>query len=177
MLCSVYSAQPNGLSCPLLQLMGLEAFEISPSPSYVRVRGSEKGSRIRRRRHDVRAHLRPVHAAGDRQGAGDGAPGGAPARAGGVPSPRGRLVPRLTVAQLRSIRASLPPMARLLVTKISDVAAAVAGTRWEALELSVKLTPVLHCIMLKCLVLTLTQRACNLLMIFVYFQTIAMVSL
>jgi hypothetical protein len=83
----------------------------------------------------------------------------------------------LTVAQLRSIRASLPPMARLLVTEISDVAAAVAGTRWEALELSVKLTPVLHCIMLKCSVLTLTQRACNLLMIFVYFQTIAMVSL
>jgi hypothetical protein len=88
MLCSVYSAQPNGLSCPLLKLMGLE---IIPSPSSVRVRGSENP---RRRRHDVRAHLRPVHAAGDRQGGEDGAPGGAPARAGGVPTPRERLVPR-----------------------------------------------------------------------------------
>jgi hypothetical protein len=36
----------------------------------------------------------------------------------------------LTVAQLRSVRASLPPTARLLVTKNSDV----AGTRWEALR-------------------------------------------
>ncbi|PUZ63773.1 hypothetical protein GQ55_3G094600 [Panicum hallii var. hallii] len=40
----------------------------------------------------------------------------------------------LTVAQLRSIRASLPPTARLLVTKNSDMAAAVEGTRWEALK-------------------------------------------
>jgi large subunit ribosomal protein L10 len=40
----------------------------------------------------------------------------------------------LTVAQLRSIRASLPATARLLVTKNSDMAAAVEGTRWEALR-------------------------------------------
>ncbi|GJN36236.1 hypothetical protein PR202_gb25077 [Eleusine coracana subsp. coracana] len=40
----------------------------------------------------------------------------------------------LTVAQLRSIRSSLPPTARLLVTKNSDMAGAVAGTRWEALR-------------------------------------------
>lgn len=39
-----------------------------------------------------------------------------------------------TVAQLRSIRASLPTTARLVVTKNSDMAAAVAGTRWEALR-------------------------------------------
>uniref|UniRef100_A0A0E0DLA6 Large ribosomal subunit protein uL10c n=1 Tax=Oryza meridionalis TaxID=40149 RepID=A0A0E0DLA6_9ORYZ len=39
-----------------------------------------------------------------------------------------------TVSQLRSIRASLPPTARLVVAKNSDVAAAVAGTRWEAVR-------------------------------------------
>lgn len=39
-----------------------------------------------------------------------------------------------TVAQLRGIRGSLPPTARLLVAKNSDMAAAVAGSRWEALR-------------------------------------------
>lgn len=40
-----------------------------------------------------------------------------------------------TAAQLRSIRASLPPTARLLVAKNSDLSAAVAGTPWEQLRL------------------------------------------
>ncbi|KAF0930806.1 hypothetical protein E2562_035281 [Oryza meyeriana var. granulata] len=39
-----------------------------------------------------------------------------------------------TVAQLLSIRANLPQTARLVVAKNSDVAAAVAGTRWEAVR-------------------------------------------
>ncbi|XP_047095281.1 50S ribosomal protein L10, chloroplastic-like [Lolium rigidum] len=39
-----------------------------------------------------------------------------------------------TVAQLRSIRASLPPTARLVVAKNSDLAAAVEGTRWASLR-------------------------------------------
>ena len=39
-----------------------------------------------------------------------------------------------TVAQLRSIRASLPATARLVVAKNSDLAAVVEGTRWVSLR-------------------------------------------